>query len=512
VNAETKIRTVDELREIRERLHDEGKVVVQCHGCFDIVHPGHLRYLRFAREQGDILMVSVTSDDAVGKGPDRPYIGEDLRLENLAAIEYVDYVCLDPNHWAGPVLEALQPDIYVKGKEYEESSDPRFARERELVESYGGKVIFSSGEVVYSSTFILSQFRERFRLEEERARSFARRYALDRGTLDTVLEGARGKRVLVLGDAILDRYIHCEALSIAAESPILSVMPLHEDLYLGAGALIAGQVAALGGEATFMTAAAPSPDLEHFPEGLERIGVDFIAVEVDRRPVYVKTRYLIDETKAFKVNQGGYSPLSTTAGRQLIDRLEEMISEFDAVLATDFGYGLFAGGLAGEISELALKSERPLYVDVSQSPRTHLLEFRQPRLTAPTEEELRQAFADSESGLSHLAARFYRETGAGRLILTLGKRGTVLFEPPEKPGARLSSDYLPALTRRPIDTVGAGDVFLATATLADLAGGTPACAAYLANSVASLHIGSLGNEPVDLQDLIGFLDERPELG
>ena len=190
---------------MRRRWRAEGRVVVQCHGCFDIVHPGHLRYLRFAKDQGDILIVSVTSDEAVGKGPDRPYIGEDLRLENLAAIEYVDYVCLDANHWAGPVLGALEPDVYVKGKEYAESGDPRFARERELVEERGGKVIFSSGEVVYSSTFILSQFRDRFRLEEERVQSFVRQHGIGAAQLDGALHRFLGKKVLVVGDPILDR-------------------------------------------------------------------------------------------------------------------------------------------------------------------------------------------------------------------------------------------------------------------------------------------------------------------
>ena len=122
-----------------------------------------------------MLVVSVSSDRTVGKGVNRPYINEELRLENLAALEIVDYVCLDDHDWAGPILEALRPDVYVKGKEYETSADPRFLEERALVEGYGGSVIFSSGEVVYSSTFILEQFRHRFQLESEKIRAFCRR-------------------------------------------------------------------------------------------------------------------------------------------------------------------------------------------------------------------------------------------------------------------------------------------------------------------------------------------------
>ena len=512
MSAEQKIRTVAELAGIRGRLRTEGRTVVQCHGCFDIVHPGHLRYLRFAREQGDVLIVSVTSDTAVGKGPDRPYIGEDLRLENLAAIEYVDYVCLDDHEWAGPVLDTLRPDVYVKGKEYERSSDPRFAREKELVEGYGGKVIFSSGEVVYSSTFILSRFRERFQLEEERARSFARRHEITRARLAAVMERMVRKRVLVIGDPILDRYVHCDALAVAAESPILSVMPLREDLFLGAGALIARQVAALGGEPIFLTAVGESDETERFASELARAGIELVRVGTDPRPVYLKTRYLVEDSKVFKVNRGRFAPLSTSASRELVSAIEERVHDVDALVVTDFGYGLFGGGAAERVSKLAAAAGKPLYVDVSQSARAHLLGFERPRLATPTEPELRLALADEESGISNLASRYYAVTGAQGLVLTLGKRGVVIFDPPGAAGERLSSDYLPALARTSIDAVGAGDVFLATAALADLAQETVPVATFLASCASSLHVSRLGNEPVDLADLLRFVAGRPELG
>ena len=512
MNAETKIRTVAELAALREQLRDEEKVVVQCHGCFDIVHPGHLRYLKFAREQGDVLIVSVTADEAVGKGADQPYIGQDLRLENLAAIEYVDYVCLDDSSWAGPVLEALRPDVYVKGKEYEKSTDPRFAREKALVEGYGGRVIFSSGEVVYSSTYILSRFRDRFGLEEERVRSFAQRHELTHERVTAALTSARSKRVLVVGDPIIDRYIYCDALSVAAESPILSVMPLREDLYLGAGALIAKQIEALGGEATFLTVAAPGADRDRFSGELKRAGVTFEAVSIDARPVYSKTRYLVDEAKMFKVNAGRYAPLSGAAATALVARVEERLGDHDAILVTDFGYGLCSEETAQELSAVARAKRRPLFLDVSHSPRAHLLHFLHPRLATPTEAELRIAFSDEESGLSHLASRYYAETGAEQLVITLGKRGSVIFHPPHEPGARLGSDYLPSLCMHPVDAVGAGDVFLAAATLADLAGESAACATFLGSSVAALHLGRLGNEPVDLAELEAFISARSELG
>ena len=127
-----KIFSVADLAVERKHLREQGKTVVQCHGCFDIVHPGHIRYLRFARSLGDVLIVTVSSDDVVMKGYERPYIPEDLRLDNLAELGCVDYVALSEDEWAGPVLDALQPDIYVKGREYESKNDPRFANEKKI--------------------------------------------------------------------------------------------------------------------------------------------------------------------------------------------------------------------------------------------------------------------------------------------------------------------------------------------------------------------------------------------
>ena len=506
-----KILTLPELVEVREKLRAEGKSVVQCHGCFDIVHPGHIRYLAFAREQGDALVVTVSSDEVVGKGVDRPYIHEELRLENLAAFEVVDYVCLDGHSWAGPVLEAVKPDVYVKGKEYENKGDPRFAREKELVEDYGGKVIFSSGEVVYSSTSILSEFRERFRMEGEKTRFYCRRHGVGREGLGELLAAARGRSILVVGDPILDHYVDCDASQLASESPILDVTPMKDDWFLGAGALIALQVTALGGRAGFLTAHSGDPFAERLEQGLEEAGIALHTVSADERPIYVKTRYLVDEKKVFKVNRGRYAPLSSVASRELAAMLERVLADYDGLLVTDFGYGLFGGRLVAAVCEIAARSGKPYFVDVSRAGRANLLRFSKPRLATPTEEELRFAFADQESGLSNLASRYYTETSAEGLIITLGKRGAVLFEPPEEGATRLGTDYLPSLVRHPVDTVGAGDVFLSTLALGCLAEAPLAAGMYLASCAAGLHTSRMGNTPVDLVELERYLDGRDEL-
>jgi rfaE bifunctional protein kinase chain/domain/rfaE bifunctional protein nucleotidyltransferase chain/domain len=506
-----KVRRLEEMLELREALRREGKALVQCHGCFDIVHPGHIRYLRFAKEQGAHLLVSVSADAVVGKGPGRPFVHEDLRLENLAALEMVDSVVLDDNTWAGPILEALRPDVYVKGKEYERGTDQRFLKEKQIVEAYGGRVLYSSGDVIYSSTFILSQFMDRFHLEDEKVRLFCERHGIDRVSVEALLDRFRDKRVLVLGDAVVDHYVHCDALGIAAETPVLSVTPIREVRYPGAGALICGQIAALGGHATFLTPLGQGASAEELAEMASRQGFDLAMVPDDGREMFTKTRYLVDEQKVFKVDHGRSAPLSTRTTDAVLLEIESRLAESDALVCTDFGYGLFNARITDGVAQLAAAAGRPYYADVS-SRRVSVLKFRRPRLATPTEEELRFAFADNESGISNLASRYYRETDAANLILTLGKRGTLIFGRPEADAGRLPTDYLPSLAKGPAhDPVGAGDVFLAAAVLSDLAGAPMAQAAYLASCVAAVHVGTLGNDPVGGVDLVEFLKHRPEL-
>ena len=112
-----------EFAEIREELRRQNKKVVLCHGVFDLIHPGHIQHFQEAKSLGDVLAVSVTAAKYVRKGPGRPYFNDQLRMESLAAIECIDYVLLSEGYTVEDIIEAAQPDLYVKGKEYKRAED-----------------------------------------------------------------------------------------------------------------------------------------------------------------------------------------------------------------------------------------------------------------------------------------------------------------------------------------------------------------------------------------------------
>ncbi|MBW2685330.1 MAG: adenylyltransferase/cytidyltransferase family protein, partial [Deltaproteobacteria bacterium] len=458
--ADKKIYSIESLRTERARLRKAGKTVVQCHGCFDIVHPGHIRYLRMARSLGDVLVVTVSADDVVMKGYERPYIPEDLRLDNLAELGCVDYVALSEDEWAGPVLEAIQPDIYVKGREYESKVDPRFAKEKKIVESYGGRVVLGSGDVIFSSTEIGRRKRNTLDMEQQKIQRFCQVNEINPARLKNAISAFSDLKVLVLGDAILDQYTHCEGARVASESPIVSVKPVSEEWFIGGAGLIARQAAVLGAKVTFVTCCEEDESFERIRSGLERFGVEVHNLPAPGRRAYTKTRFLVGGKKVFKVDRGNPAPIPIETSDELITMLREQLEAHDGLIVTDFGYGLFGPTLANAIPKIAAKCGKPYFADVSTNGQANILKFREPQLATPTEDELRFALGDAESGLSNLASRYYTASDARGLIVTMGRRGSLCFRPPQGEGARLRTDYLPALEINEVDAVGAGDVFL----------------------------------------------------
>jgi len=154
-----KIVDIEKIPHVLQKQRLEGKKVVLCHGCFDLMHPGHIKYFQAAKEMGDILIVTVTSDAYVDKGPGRPVFDQGLRVESIAALECVDYVAINKWPTAEETLKLLRPDIYVKGQEFENMDDKtgKLQKECKLAKEIGVEIKFTH-EIVFSSSKLLNQY------------------------------------------------------------------------------------------------------------------------------------------------------------------------------------------------------------------------------------------------------------------------------------------------------------------------------------------------------------------
>lgn len=156
MSAPDKLLSLEDLASRLQALRRTGQKVIHCHGCFDLMHIGHIRHLQAARRMGDLLIVTVTPDEHVAKGAGRPVFPQDLRAEALAALACVDLVAV--NRWptAAETIRLLRPDLYVKGQEFEDRSRrrPRLEAEIAALREVGGEIRFTH-EVVFSSSAIL---------------------------------------------------------------------------------------------------------------------------------------------------------------------------------------------------------------------------------------------------------------------------------------------------------------------------------------------------------------------
>ncbi len=153
-----KILKIDGLENKIKVLKAKGKKIVHCHGCFDLMHPGHIKYFQAAKKMGDLLVVTVTPDAYVDKGPGRPVFNENLRAESIAALECVDYVAVNEWPTAEETLRLLKPDIYVKGQEFEGFIDKtgKIQKELKVIQEIGSEIKFTH-EIVFSSTGLINK-------------------------------------------------------------------------------------------------------------------------------------------------------------------------------------------------------------------------------------------------------------------------------------------------------------------------------------------------------------------
>lgn len=502
-----KICTRQQLHSIRAQALADGRTVVHCHGCFDIVHPGHIHHLQFAKSLGDLLIVSVSADTHVNKGVNRPLIPDDLRASSLAALECVDFVYVNSDPTAAELLETFRPDIYVKGREYERSNDPRFHAERDTVTRHGGRVVFSGADVVYSSTALIGTFGESDPFQNEKLARFRERHALSSTNLRSLVQDFEGRRVVVVGDYLLDRYHFCDATGVAGEGPMLSLRALKSKDFDGGAGVVALHLAGLGAQPVLLASLADDEASRLAEMRLAAAGVE-LRCGRERKDLVTKHRFLVEQNKLFKVDQGAPLPPDSQLVETLAGQIIDAAQEASAVIFADFGYGVISSGLLDRVLP-ALRSRVPVLAADVSGKQGNLLRFKDVDLLCPSEREAREAQHDFGSGLGAVVWNLLNTTGARQAIVTLGKQGLITFERnPHDAAQRLRSDYIPALSNRVVDPLGCGDALLATASLALAAGGSLQAAAFLGSIAAAFEVQQIGNAPIGAQQILAQLRDH----
>ncbi|MFT5423202.1 MAG: rfaE bifunctional protein kinase chain/domain [Phycisphaerales bacterium] len=502
-----KILSREGLAAARAQARARGQRVVHCHGCFDIVHPGHIRHLRFAKAQGDFLLVSITGDAGVGKGEGRPLIPQELRAENLAELDCVDWVYVSPDPTAVELLGEVQPDVYIKGREYEHNHDPRFEAERHAVESAGGRVVFSSGDVVFSSTALIDAVESSIDPFHARLRTLLEEPELTAPRLAGSIEAMRGQRVVIVGEVILDTYVFCDRPDVAGESPVLTLRPLEHRHFDGGAAILARHAAAMGARPVLVTALPSNERGDEMRRRLVADGVEVRAVEVSMR-IPEKQRFLVQTQKVMKVDLVDPIVLDAQQRDELIATAEGAAREAptDAAIVADFGLGVLTPAVLERLIPKLRSAARVVSGDVSGR-RSSLREMRGLDLVCPSESELRDAYGNYGDGLPAVTWRLLEQTGTKAAIVTMGAEGQIGFG--RLPGAsqgegwatRLRGEHVPSLIAHAVDPLGCGDSLLAASTLALAGGASLLASSMIGAAAAAVQARRLGNSPISAADL-----------
>lgn len=502
-----KIKTIEQLCEM-VGARPRARKVIMCHGTFDVVHPGHIRHLLYAKTKADILIASLTADAHITKANMRPYVPEDLRAVNLAALEMVDYVIIDRNATPIENLALVKPDYFAKGYEYTAGSiHPKTKEEMAVMESYGGEMLFTPGDIVYSSSALIELAPPSIGVEKLMTLMEAEGVTFN--DLRGVVSKLKGIRAHVVGDTIVDSYTHCSMIGGMTKTPTMSVRYERKADFTGGAAIVAKHLRAAGAEVTFSTVLGDDKYKDFVLDDLETAGVHTLPIIDETRPTTNKNAIVAEGYRLLKVDTLDNRSISD----KIVERLKAQLAErgdSQAVVFSDFRHGIFNRSTIPQLVD-AIPSGAFRVADSQVASRWgNILEFQEFDLITPNEREARFALGDQDSVVRPLALELHKRAKCKTLILKCGDRGIFTYrsDSPDDVRAFFTMDSFAAHV---LDAVGAGDALLAYATLALVATKSDVIASILGNIAAGIECEHDGNWPVTPELVLKKIDAIEKL-
>jgi rfaE bifunctional protein nucleotidyltransferase chain/domain len=489
-----KIVTLENLDAVCAGLRARGRTIVLCHGVFDLLHVGHLRHLQAAREYGDTLVVSITADQFVNKGPDRPAFTAELRSEFLAGLELVDYVTIVHEGSAAPVIRAVKPHFYVKGDEYaahENDSTGKIVYERELVEACGGQLVFTH-DITFSSSNLLNKH---FAVHDEATRDYLNRLrhtGFDK-KVSHLLARINDLRIVIVGEAIIDRYVYVAPLGKSAKESIIAAQHKGEEVFAGGVVAAANHLVAICGNVELI-ALVGDPRFGETHENLirERLhnGVKVTFVHHPEAPTVQKTRF-VEPTyvrKLFEIYHLDDRPLPDDVQEKFHATLRQKIKAADAVIVCDFGHGM----ISKRTIDVLEKNAKFLAVNAQSNAGNigyNLInKYRRADFICVDAMEGWLAVRDKHADVSEVAGKLLPELiDCPNIIVTSGKAGCYARQ---RNGEVVR---IPSFGNGAVDTVGAGDAFFVIAAPMLAAGADCEMAGFMGNVAGGIAIGIVGH-------------------
>jgi len=495
-----KIKNIDEIAKIVSLKKSQGKRIVLCHGVFDLLHIGHIKHFKEAKNMGDILVVSITPDQFVNKGPGRPAFTTSLRLESLASLESVDYVFANKWPTAEDAIKIIKPDIYCKGPDYKNHLDDitgKINDEEAAVNFVGGKIVYTD-DITFSSSSLLNKFGDLYSLEQE---SFIQDL-LAKNSFESIrikLEKIKKLKVLIIGETIIDQYIYCEALGKSGKEPVLVLRDLETEKYLGGALAIARHLSDFCNHVSLLSFLGEDNEYKSFIEEdiEENIHLNFLTKS--NSPTIVKRRFVdsIDRKKILGVYSINDDVLNKEEEAKFIESFDKLSREHDLVIVSDYGHGVITPKLADYISKTDKFISLNAQVNAANIGTHSIRKYCDINCLIINANELCHEMRERDGDLEKLALKLKKIIKANYITVTKGKDGAFLFNDKKDPV------NCPGFAVEVVDKIGSGDALLALLSVCLYSKIDDDLSLFIGSLAAAQSVESIGNsKPVNKVSLL----------
>jgi rfaE bifunctional protein kinase chain/domain len=496
-----KIKNLEDLKTIAADLKLKGKKVVHCHGVFDLLHIGHIKHFQEAKAFGDVLIVTITPDEYVNKGPNRPAFETTLRLEALAALESIDFV--SANEWpiAAETIKMVQPDIYCKGPDYKNHKDDvtgKINDEKEAVESISGQIRYTA-DITYSSSNLLNMYGNIYNKSQK--------YFIESRFINSHFDGIKAKidelqnlKVLVVGETIIDQYVFCEALGKSGKEPVLVLRDLGMEQYTGGAAVIARHLSDFCGSISLLSMLGEKKEHEDFVLDSLPDNIESYFIYKDDAPTITKKRFVdyISKSKSLGVYSINDSQMNDKNLNQLHAYLDDLIPKHDLVIISDYGHGFISRETAKQISKQSVFTSLNAQINAANIGYHTMNNYKNIDCAIINETELRHELRDRESDVETLMKQLSKSLHIKNMIVTQGSGGATLYSAEDE-----IYHYCPAFAAKVVDKIGSGDAMLALLSCSIKNGFDPDLSLFVGSLAAAQSVETIGNStPVSKTQLL----------
>ena len=503
-----KIVSIKKLKKIVGDIPRKKKIIL-CHGNFDVVHPGHVRHLTYAKTKADILAVSITADKYIEKGMYRPFVPENLRALNLAAFQMVDYVIIDYNQKPLKNLSFLKPDYFAKGFEYSSGHMPPATKEEaKIVSSYGGEMIFTPGDVVYSSTKILNLSQPK--IVNEKLIDLMKKNKITFSSLKDTLKKLKDVKVHVVGDTIVDSYTRTNLIGGNTKTPTPSVLYQEKTDYIGGAGIVAQHLKNAGAKVYFTTVLGNDGLKKFVTDQMKKMKISINAIIDPTRPTTNKNVILSSFYKLLKIDKVDNQPISD----KILNKISSSIKKYkcDVIIFSDFRHGIFNKNSISDLTKAIPKKTFKVADSQVATRWGNITDFFSFDLITPNEREARFSLADQDSSISNLTRELAKKSNFKNLILKLGERGIVSVNRSKGQNKNKKKDKthafaLPSFTEKIVDTTGTGDALLSYSTLSLIQTKSLVVSSILGSIAAACECEKDGNISIKPEEIIRKINQ-----